>query len=74
MLMIWGWVQTKIRCLEGGLSQKKQCSGGNCLKKGASTFGRFKVELAKKRGGGGGVVFLWGDLYPNAHYAGNIKF
>ena len=47
----------------GGLSQKKQCSGGNCLKKGASTFGRFKVELAKKRGGGGGSVFE-GGLIP----------
>ena len=41
----------------GGAITKNQCSGGNCLKKGASTFGRFKVELAKKRG----VVFLRGD-------------
>ena len=56
MLMIWGWVQTKIRCLGGGC-HKKPMFRGELPKKGASTFGRFKVELAKKRG----VVFLRWD-------------
>ena len=59
-------VHWKIWFLDGWrIHEKKQYTGGNCLKGGPWTFCRFKGGLLGKKEGGG--VFE-GGWYPNAHY------
>lgn len=39
----------------------------NCLKRVTLTVSKSETGLGETEGGGGGV-FLKGDLYPNTHY------
>ena len=47
---------------------KKQCTGGNCLKRGEGWTSADLRGLGKKRGGRGGGFSDGGEVIPNADY------
>ena len=49
--MIWGWVQTKIRCLGGGGYHKKSMFRGELSKKRGFDIWQIQGGVGKKEGG-----------------------